>query len=151
MKHTLYYLLTGLENIVSYLSRDHGHNPRYWRRKLKVIFLFSVPPPLPKEPPHEKPPHQKVHFSAFRRHPAGPLPRQRLVPHYRSVPRLPVARSRCTSCVTRRHLRVRTIPLDITPYPRERRYDFMLDFPITTCLALHLQRENGHDPRFSTR
>ena len=50
MKHTLYYLLTGLENIVSYLSRDHGHNPRYWRRKLTVIFLFFVSPPLPKEP-----------------------------------------------------------------------------------------------------
>lgn len=151
MKHTLYYLLTGLENIVSYLSRDHGHNPRYWRRKSTVVFLFFVSPSLPKEPPHEKPPHQKVHFSAFRRHPAGPLPRQRLVPHYRSGPGLSVARSRCTSCATKRHPRVRTIPLDITPYSRERRYGFMLNFPITTGLALHLQRENGHDPRFSTR
>lgn len=38
MKHTLYYLLTGLENIVPYLSRDHGRNPRYWRRKWPAVF-----------------------------------------------------------------------------------------------------------------
>ncbi len=59
MKHTHYYLLTGLENIVSYLSRDHGHNPRYWRRKSTFVFLFSVPPPLPKEPPMKNHPVKK--------------------------------------------------------------------------------------------
>lgn len=38
MNHTLYYLLTGLENIAPYLSRDHGRNPRYWRRKWPAVF-----------------------------------------------------------------------------------------------------------------
>lgn len=44
MKHTLYYLLTGLENIVPYLSRDHGHNPRYWRRKWPAVFSSCFSP-----------------------------------------------------------------------------------------------------------
>ena len=43
MNHTLYYLLTGLENIVPYLSRDHGRNPRYWRRKWPAVFSSCFP------------------------------------------------------------------------------------------------------------
>ena len=38
MKHTLYYLLTGLENIFPHLSRDHGRNPRHWHRKWPAVF-----------------------------------------------------------------------------------------------------------------
>lgn len=43
MKHILYYLLTGLENIVPYLSRDHGRNPRYRRRKWPDAFSSCFP------------------------------------------------------------------------------------------------------------
>ena len=88
MKHTLYYLLTGLENIAP-LSEPattgaiHATGAENGRLFSSSCFFRK------KELTHEPKCLENIHCNPFGRHPAGPLPGQGLVSHHRFSPGLP--------------------------------------------------------------